>query len=63
MSLMLVRCLPCLKLKKGTYHRISLADAIGLATAKELSGQFATSDHHELEKIEQQEPYQFLWIR
>jgi hypothetical protein len=34
-----------------------------LATAFELSGQFVTSDHHELEKIEQNEPYALLWIR
>jgi predicted nucleic acid-binding protein len=47
---------------KGSY-RISLADAIGLATAFELSGQFVTSDHHELEKIEQNEPYTLLWVR
>jgi PIN domain nuclease of toxin-antitoxin system len=48
---------------KGTYHRISLADAVGLATAFELSGQFVTSDHHELEKIEQNEPYTLFWVR
>jgi predicted nucleic acid-binding protein len=47
---------------KGTY-RISLADAVGLATAFELSGQFVTSDHHELETIEQNEPYTLFWIR
>jgi predicted nucleic acid-binding protein len=47
---------------KGSY-RISLADAVGLATAFELSGQFVTSDHHELEKIEQNEPYTLFWVR
>jgi PIN domain nuclease of toxin-antitoxin system len=43
-------------------YRMSLADAIGLATAKELSGQFVTSDHSELEPVEQNEPIQFLWL-
>jgi predicted nucleic acid-binding protein len=43
-------------------YKIALADAIGLATAKELSGQFVTSDHHELEPIEQHEPISFLWL-
>jgi hypothetical protein len=33
------------------------------ATACELSGQFVTSDHHELEIIEQNEPYTLLWVR
>jgi predicted nucleic acid-binding protein len=45
-----------------TSYTLSLADAIGLATAKELSGQFVTSDHSELEPVEQNEPIQFLWL-
>jgi PIN domain nuclease of toxin-antitoxin system len=36
---------------KGTYRRLSLADAVGVATAIELSGVFVTADHHELEII------------
>jgi predicted nucleic acid-binding protein len=43
-------------------HHISLADAIGLATAKELSATFVTSDHSELEAVEKQEPIPFLWL-
>jgi predicted nucleic acid-binding protein len=46
---------------KGTY-RISLADAIGLATAAEFSGVFVTSDHAELKPVEQNEKISFLWL-
>jgi predicted nucleic acid-binding protein len=48
---------------KGTYRRLSLADAAGVATALELSGQFVSSDHHELEIIDRQEPVDFFWFR
>lgn len=48
---------------KGTYRRISLADAVGIATAAELSAHFVTSDHHELEIVAEQEPVPFLWFR
>ncbi|MDR3146781.1 MAG: PIN domain-containing protein [Treponema sp.] len=48
---------------KGTYKRISLADSIGLATAIEKSCHFVTSDHHELELIEQKEAIKFYWFR
>jgi PIN domain nuclease of toxin-antitoxin system len=48
---------------KGVYHRISLADAVGLATASYCSAQFVTSDHHELEIIERNEPIQLFWFR
>ena len=44
------------------FNAISLADAIGVATAKELSAQFVSSDHSELETIEQNEPISFLWL-
>ncbi|MDR1175297.1 MAG: type II toxin-antitoxin system VapC family toxin [Treponema sp.] len=44
------------------FNAISLADAIGVATAKEISAQFVTSDHSELEIVEQQEPVSFLWL-
>jgi predicted nucleic acid-binding protein len=44
------------------FNAISLADAIGLATVKELSAQFVTSGHSELEPIEQQESIPFLWL-
>ena len=47
---------------KATY-RISLADCIGIATALELSGQFVTSDHHELETVAKNETIPFFWFR
>jgi predicted nucleic acid-binding protein len=43
-------------------YKLSLADAIGVATAKDLSGQFVTSDHSELEPVEQHEQVSFLWL-
>ena len=43
-------------------YRCSLADAIGLATAIELTGQFVTSDHHELEAVEKNESIPFIWL-
>jgi predicted nucleic acid-binding protein len=43
-------------------YKLSLADAIGIATAKDLSGQFVTSDHSELEPVEQHEQMSFLWL-
>ena len=48
-------------LKAG--YRISLADSIALANAKTLDLTIVTSDHHELDIVEQNEPIQFLWIR
>ena len=44
-------------------HRMSLADCIGIATALELSGQFVTSDHHELETAAKNDPLPILWFR
>jgi predicted nucleic acid-binding protein len=46
---------------KGTYS-CSLADAVGIATAVELSAQFVTSDHKELEAVEAGEGLSFLWL-
>ena len=43
-------------------YKCSVADAIGLATAIELTGHFVTSDHHELEAVEEKEPIPFLWL-
>jgi len=49
---------------KGTHRRLSLADAVGLATAAELDGIFVTSDHHELDVIADKEAsLKFLWFR
>ena len=47
---------------KATY-KISLADCIGIATSLELSGQFVTSDHHELDVIAENETIPFFWFR
>jgi predicted nucleic acid-binding protein len=44
-------------------YKCSLADAIGLATTIELSGQFVSSDHHELDVIEKSEPVPIFWFR
>ena len=44
-------------------YKISLADCIGLATALELSGQFVTSDRHELETVTEKEPIPIFWFR
>jgi predicted nucleic acid-binding protein len=44
-------------------YKCSLGDSFGLATAFELSGQFVTADHHELDEIEKHESIQFLWFR
>jgi len=48
---------------KGIYHRISLADAVGVATTIDLSGVFVTADHHELETVTNKETLNFLWFR
>jgi predicted nucleic acid-binding protein len=48
----------CLK----SLYKMSLADAIGLATAKEFSATFVTSDHSELEAVEKGEQIPFLWL-
>ena len=44
-------------------YKISLADCIGLATTIELSGQFVSSDRHELEAVTENEPIRILWFR
>ena len=44
------------------FYKCSLADAIGLASAIELSGQFVSSDHHELEIIEKKETISIFWL-
>jgi len=48
---------------KGTYHRLSLADAVGVATAIERGGVFVTADHHELEVVANKETLNFFWFR
>jgi uncharacterized protein len=49
-------------------YKMSIADCIGLATAIELSGQFVSSDHHELEAVASnlrfaKEPSLIFWFR
>ena len=44
-------------------YKCALADCIGLATAIELSGQFVTSNHHELEVVAENEPSFIFWFR
>jgi predicted nucleic acid-binding protein len=46
---------------KATYH-IALADVFGLAIAKEIGATFVTSDHNEMEQIEEHEKISFLWL-
>jgi predicted nucleic acid-binding protein len=48
---------------KGVYHHLSLADAVGLATAASLNARFVTSDHHEINWLEQAEPLDIYWFR
>ncbi|GHV09032.1 hypothetical protein FACS189485_21200 [Spirochaetia bacterium] len=45
-----------------TSYDMSLADSIGVATSGELGAAFVTSDHTELETVEQHEPISFLWL-
>ena len=44
-------------------YKISLADSLVLAQAKITDGILLTSDHHEFDVIEAEEPIKFLWIR
>jgi predicted nucleic acid-binding protein len=48
---------------KAFYKHVSLADAMGLATAFCTGGIFVTSDHHELDIVNAREAVRFLWIR
>ena len=44
-------------------YRISLADAIALATAATLNAPLITSDHHEFDPLEAKSAARFIWIR
>ena len=44
-------------------YKISLADSIALAEASVSGASLITSDHHELDIIDQNEKIHFLWIR
>lgn len=47
---------------KATY-KISLADSIAVAEAKTRKAQLLTSDHHELDSLEEKGEARFYWIR
>ena len=44
-------------------YKISLADSIALAQTLVLGGELLTSDHHEFDAIESNEPIVFCWLR
>ena len=44
-------------------YKISLADSFALAQALTSSSELLTSDHHEFDPIEKEEPIIFSWIR
>jgi PIN domain nuclease of toxin-antitoxin system len=47
-----------------TTYKLSLADAIALAETSVSRGTLLTADHHEMDKVEQNElNIKFLWIR
>jgi predicted nucleic acid-binding protein len=43
-------------------YRISLADAIACAAARDISAELVTSDHDELEPVGAREPVSFYWL-
>lgn len=49
---------------KAVIKRISLADCFGLITARNFNAQFVTSDHHELDAVQQSFPdIQIMFFR
>jgi predicted nucleic acid-binding protein len=44
-------------------YRISLADAIALATVAAVGAPLATSDHHEFDLLQEKTAARFIWIR
>ena len=44
-------------------YTMSLGDSNGLSTALEFSGQFVSSDHHELDVIAKNDPNLIFWFR
>jgi predicted nucleic acid-binding protein len=48
---------------KNKYRRMSLADAFLLAQAAALNATVVTSDHHELDVIDNAGSIKFMWIR
>ena len=46
-----------------TTYKMSLADSIAVAEAKTRKAQLLTSDHHELDYLEEKGEARFYWIR
>ncbi len=44
-------------------ERVSFADAFALALAERLNVPLVTTDHHELDAVEQKGHFRFLWLR
>jgi predicted nucleic acid-binding protein len=44
-------------------YKMSLADSFALSTAIYEQATIVTADHHEFDKVEQNEDINFLWIR
>ncbi|MCL2063274.1 MAG: PIN domain-containing protein [Candidatus Cloacimonetes bacterium] len=44
-------------------YKMSIADTIGIAESIINNGYFVTADHHELDKIPENERIKFAWIR
>jgi len=44
-------------------YAIPLGDSVGIATALKMGGAFVTSDHSDLEQIEESEAVSFFWFR
>jgi predicted nucleic acid-binding protein len=44
-------------------YKMSLADAVLVATASVIGATVITSDHHELDTVDKAESIRFLWIR
>jgi predicted nucleic acid-binding protein len=48
---------------KTEFSRMSLADSLALAEASKRGGNLVTSDHHELDVVDQAGEIKFLWFR
>jgi len=48
---------------KSDYRRISIADSIALAESTTRDGCIVTSDHHEMDTLDNANVTKFLWIR
>ena len=46
-----------------TTYRLSLADSVALALAKQFSARLVSTDHHEFDVLEKAGEVQFFWLR